>query len=262
MKLTAHTAKSASTPKGGLRAMLRVFLHIQGTGAPAPGQIGRVALPVALPAPRRIVPALLLALAAALALTSATAHAAEACPNESIRQLEPYASALPDCRAYEQVTPVEKNATNPAGPPNLVQASPDGDGLVFLVPANMPGSEGSSNVPVFLASRAFGSWSNEGLLPSSPPGVKDDVLGWSKDLTQTALGAQMPSDSSPSLYLRDNASGTYQLVVSALGGETHFAGFSADDHSLIFETAVRLLESATAEKTNLYVLHNGNLSLA
>jgi hypothetical protein len=88
-------------------------------------------------------------------------------------------------------------------------------------------------------------------------------LGWSEDLSQTALEAQMTGDSSPGLYLRDSASGSYQLSASVPGyPETYLAGFSAEDHSLIVESAARLLPDATAEKTNLYVLHNGNLSLA
>lgn len=167
----------------------------------------------------------------------------------------PGIAGLPDGRAYEQVTPVNKDGTNPAGFRNDVQASGDGERIVFLVPANMPGAGGSSTPPLFLASRGAEGWSSQGLLPPSPPGVEDNVLGWSEDLSQTALQAQMAADASPGLYLRDAASGAYRLAAGLGPRQVRLAGFSADDSHVLFETAEQLLPSAEAGVTNLYELN-------
>src|ERR1700675_1113280 len=50
-------------------------------------------------------------LAGGLAFSTATALAAEPeapCSNEQLRAEQPFASALPDCRAYEMVSPLVK----------------------------------------------------------------------------------------------------------------------------------------------------------
>ena len=57
---------------------------------------------------------------------------ANSCPNEQIRKQEALASQLPDCRAYEQVSPVNKNTTDAQGRPYLVQSSPSGSGVVYF----------------------------------------------------------------------------------------------------------------------------------
>lgn len=209
-----------------------------------------------------------MAIAWATLLVGATAPAAKAdvCPNEALRTREPYALRLSDCRAYEQVTPVNKDGTNPGGAENLVQASIRGNRIVFLVPANMPGGDGASNTPLFLASRDEAGWSSRGLLAPSPSGVEDFVLGWSEDLAEAALFAQMPGDSGFGVYLRDSSSGTYRELVPGLGNsEVSLAGFSSDGSHLIFETEAKLLpEAAPGFVSNLYELDltNDRLSLA
>ncbi len=64
-------------------------------------------------------------------LTPATAGAAGLCPNEQVRIEEPYALALPDCRAYEQISPVEKNYADALGAVTSVNASASGGAVTF-----------------------------------------------------------------------------------------------------------------------------------
>ncbi|MFI4990606.1 MAG: TolB family protein [Solirubrobacterales bacterium] len=202
-----------------------------------------------------------LVLAGAIVCACLGSAAQAACTREQLRAQEVYALRLPDCRAYEQVTPTEKDATNPGVARNAVQASLDGDAIVFFVKANMPNAEGASTVPLFLASRVGEGWLGpkglgpEGLLPPSPSGVKDFVLGWSPDLSQVALLAHLAGDpeGSVNLYLRASATGSDRLAVPNVG-DAFLAGFSADDTHLIFETSEQLLPAAAPGVSNLYEL--------
>jgi hypothetical protein len=200
------------------------------------------------------------------------ALAEEGCVNEAVRQAEAvahpegFALGLPDCRAFEQVTPVDKDGTNPGGYVDGVQASPSGDGIVFVVPANMPGAGGATRIPVFfMGGRSEEGWSDRGLeMPSQPQGT-NEVVGWSEDLSEVIQEVHVdPSSvSGRAVYLRDSSTGVFQLGFSAPGfGVVSPVGFSADDSRSIFETSAQLLPGAAMGRVNLYELHGGVVSLA
>jgi hypothetical protein len=190
------------------------------------------------------------------------------CPNTQIRALQVYSSHLPDCRAYEQVTPVDKDASSPTGSNNQVQASPDGDRLTFIDPAGIPGGVGSATFPVFLASRAGASWSTQGLTPPSQPGFSGvEVTGWNENLTTVASTTVLAGEEQGNgLYLEDTATGSYQLVAGPLPGNFYLeptpAGFSADGSHMIFESSEPFLPEAAAGENNLYEWYDGKLAVA
>jgi hypothetical protein len=200
----------------------------------------------------------------------AGAAAEEGCANEAVRQAETaahpegFATQLSDCRAYEQVTPVDKDGTNPTGYLNGVQASPSGDGIVFVVAANMPGASGGDHPPFFLGSRGGEGWSDRGLQAPRGPHGQSIVVGWSEDLSEGVVESseELPGGNVSSLYLRDGATGSFQLALRAPGNRQFYpAGFSADDSHMIFATQNQLLPSAAAGQLNLYELHGGVVSL-
>ncbi len=195
----------------------------------------------------------------------AGAAADEGCANEAQRPAGSYSSRLPDCRAFEQATPVNKDGSSPSGYENAVHASPSGDRIVFFAPANMPGAEGSESPTFFLAGRQGEVWSNQGLEAPFQPHGFNLVDGWSDDLSESLdlVGENSPG-SGVGLYLRDSATGSLRLVADHLGrySSVGLAGFSSDDSHMIFETSDQLLPSAVAGQTNLYEWHNGALSLA
>jgi hypothetical protein len=161
-----------------------------------------------------VAPALVIASSIAAALLGAAAPvAAAACPNEAVRQ-EQAAVALPDCRAYELVTPTQKDATEPkavvAGllEPTLeaipgARAAADGGRMAWDSEYVLPGSP-SVGVD-YLSTRTDGGWSTEAVVP--PQSAEHGVLcpffvgmvGWSANLDRGVLAdgyGQEPSSDS------------------------------------------------------------------
>ncbi len=90
----------------------------------------------------RVRPAMLASLAAAVCLLAVPAVAsAAACPDEGAREGQVHGSALPDCRAYEQVSPVDTNDIDAKGLPGNVQASPSGDRIRYFSLTPFAGGE-------------------------------------------------------------------------------------------------------------------------
>ncbi len=189
---------------------------------------------------------------------------AEGCANEEVRQLSGYSSALPDCRAYEQVTPVNKDGGDPAGYVNGMQASLSGERIVFVTPANFPGEASSSEQPRFvLSAREANGWSTHGLAPAMEPHGHSHVEGWSEDLAKVLVHASGVSPGAGSfLYMRDDAGGLFQPIVpTGIFTQFFMAGFSSDDSRLFFETPEQLLPTAAAGTDNLYEWDGQTLSL-
>jgi hypothetical protein len=119
-----HTEHNAKTPHTatGLFATLRGLLHAQGTGASSP----------------RYVLATLSVLATTLgvlAFSTAAAHAEE-CPNAVFRTGP--SAHLPDCRAYEQVSPPFKNTSGA----RLFSYSPGGTSAGLILTTALTETEG------------------------------------------------------------------------------------------------------------------------
>ncbi|HEU5142893.1 MAG TPA: hypothetical protein VFU04_07035 [Solirubrobacterales bacterium] len=157
----------------------------------------------------------------------------EPCPNDAFRYGA--SAALPDCRAYEMVSPVSKNGADIVGGRTIegedmgsyVQASPDGDKITYsaLFPAFCD-SPNSFSYNQYLAvrsesepRRADDGWSCEGIhppyegrrLPGATPGVTRDFIAFSPDLCSAwMVDLQTPAifsggqDEAANLYRRQN----------------------------------------------------------
>ncbi len=214
------------------------------------------------------------------ALAPATAGAAGSCPNEQVRIEEPYARALPDCRAYEQVSPVEKNYADALGAVTSVRAAPSGEAVTFdsLGPFPLDGgaSEGSPELfSAYLSTRSSEAWPTQNLEPAVDPGGLGAVLGVSEDLAYSFV----LSDNEPpllgesgagaiegrqALYMRENRTGSYRLLFQAQAGEKvsfFLVADAARDTRVLFESANPLTHGATVGVRNLYEWHEGQLSL-
>jgi hypothetical protein len=179
---------------------------------------------------------------------------AEGCPNKQ----DGYALALPDCRSYEQVSPVKKNFTDALGEADVVQSSPSGDGITFFSDAPFPGVLSATGPSLYLSTRAAGEWSTQGLVPPTAPRSQPEhgsasVLSLTEDLSQAIVNTEPGLEASLALgrysYLRDNATGTFQLLGP---GVATFADAAADDSRIIFESSEQLLRNAAPGVVNLY----------
>lgn len=140
----------------------------------------------------------------------AGAVATEGCPNEG-RRLEQGSGFLPDCRAYEMVTPADKGSGEPE-PINVGEAGEERD-IAPLRPSSLAPADGAraavgggrmawvseplagAHAPGLshLSTRAAGGWSSEDLVPPMSP--LNDLLcpalmgasGWSSDLVRAVL---------------------------------------------------------------------------
>jgi NHL repeat len=183
-----------------------------------------------------------------------------ACPNDNLRS--GFGRRLPDCRAYEQATPIDKHGSNAQGTLNRIQASSDGDRVTFLTNGGLPTTGGSSNLYPFLASRGAAGWSTDGLMPATEPGGGAGVSGWSEDLSTTLVSGPEPAGGN-ALYLRDSDSAAFQLIPTNAPQVQGVGGFAADPLHLIFEDGgAGLLPGAMPFKENLYELDHGTLTLA
>jgi hypothetical protein len=182
-----------------------------------------------------------------------------ACPNDPLRTGA--GAALPDCRGYEQATPIDKHGANAQASIGLVAASSSGDRVTYFINGGLPTSGGSSDLFPFIASRGPSGWSSDGLLPATDPQFTAQIIGWNDDLSAVLDVAPGPGNVGKGLYLRDS-NANYQLE---LAGPSNFflalAGFAADPSHLVFETKAGLLPGTTSGKNYPYDLDHGGLSL-
>jgi hypothetical protein len=134
------------------------------------------------------------------------------CPNEALRQ-ELGSGSLPDCRAYEMVTPVFKEGYEFFP----LYFSSDGDRAFLGSLAVVAGAEGSSATDVvetdmYLGTRTAGGWQLESVYAPPSEFVQEFLAGEpgsGVSLWEQHTPAQ--SDSTHDLYIR-SAKGVYSLV--------------------------------------------------
>jgi hypothetical protein len=206
-----------------------------------------------------------------------------ACPNAQSRT---GASAnLPDCRAYEQVTPVDKEGAQEAynyGPKvdSGALVGEDGEHLLFENPVVNWGSGTGSGASPYLFSRhdAQHGWSITSGAPQPETGAQQLVPElYNDDLTQVAVEAGVHTSLGDGLSMEVNyevgpTGGPYSFVASVprKDVETGAAGFydgwvaASDDFSkLILQVEDhKLLEGPTGTKSgnDLYEYSSGELS--
>jgi DNA-binding beta-propeller fold protein YncE len=193
--------------------------------------------------------------------------------------------ALPDNRAYEQVTPANKGGgevANGGGQTVIVpdRAAPNGDALFYSVTAPLAGA--SSSGDNYLAVRGGGGWASHDLIPPQAGDVfgVGSIQATSLDLSKGLLvdGGNSPfgqddpalvsgePSGNQNLFVRDNASSTYQLANPTPPGvapaTARLANVSADLAHVAFDEQAALTPDAPgAGVDNLYDWSAGTLRL-
>jgi hypothetical protein len=209
--------------------------------------------------------------------------AAEECPNAQLR-LENGSLALPDCRAYELVSPVDKNGGAIQGfgqnsGDDVLQAAEDGNGITYSSSASFAGGLGAPTASQYISRRGEGGWSTENItLPtvSAAYGNAEDGVPYQLFSTDLARGLLLngwrcgEGEECPRSYsLRESASGA--LTASPAEPDLRFAGASPDLRHLILSTCAALTPDATevpsggggcvSAEANLYEWGEGQLTL-
>lgn len=225
------------------------------------------------------------AVAFAWASGSSAAQAA-GCPNDALRdQVE---QALPDCRAYEQVSPLDKNGSDVGVHGSEVLAfvaSKDGTRLEFDTLGALPGAQSAGLLNPNLSRRGDKSWSTQ---PIAPPIVTIPSFDlpsfqyYTDDLRHLILrtppGPILPPNAAPgaaNLLVRDNDDGSYRTISvlppsgTVPPGEIRyvFAGASDDLRHILFEADDPLTPDAPPNPSpfdhnrNLYEFVDGQVRL-
>jgi hypothetical protein len=208
------------------------------------------------------------------------------CPNEQLRAENALSLSLPDCRAYEQVSPVDKNDSDVKDAFHgdaSQQSSVNGDRVVYESVGAFPGAP-SGERDQYLASRGASGWSTRAVtfpLKTSlggPTGYDDYFLPLSPDLStgvlrqaEPALVAGAPGPAIWNLYVGHLLTGSYELVTdvnpphqSGVNFGATFQGASTDFSHVIFSANDALTPEApwpNSRGSNLYEWVGGQLHL-
>lgn len=236
--------------------------------------------------------------AGVLPLLPAVASAGEGCANEALREVQGSAY-LPDCRAYEMVSPPEKLGADVVAMSSRTRAAAgESPGLPAAVEFSSLGGfgdvHGTGISTEYLAQRdrtpGTSGWSSHGIVPQQNPTTLLGLLGgqepgykadMSPDLTKGVFWASTPLTDAPNvahvpnLYLREDlrtpGEGSYRLLTDSFSElpapvfgvdiRELVAGTSSDFRHVLFESRQDLTAGATGTNAKLYKSDDGVVRL-
>jgi hypothetical protein len=172
-----------------------------------------------------------------------------ACSNEQRRAEQPYALELPDCRAYEMVSPVEtsgQDATDSfvaSGP----RAAVSGEAVTFASRGDFADPTGDAYENQFLSRRGREGWSTQEITPLHDPTEGElqtsyESTAFTPELTagiastNASLTVEVPQvgHGEYGLYVDDFAGNSYRYVANAGETEAAMIGTSTDLSHVVF----------------------------
>ncbi len=204
----------------------------------------------------------------------------ETCPNATFRTGP--SAQLPDCRAYEMVSPVDKKGTDAkAGRgtfPELDQSSTSGQQFTYSTVRAFGDAVSDPYSSQYMASRGADGWTSHGISPpqgkslSGFPATTSEFKAFSPDLSTAWLVDPADPPLTPdainhyiNIYQRDNTSGSYQALTTLkplneiTSGQyfPEFQGASSDGSHAIFRSLAPLTPEAPNTESVLYEWFDG-----
>ncbi len=216
-----------------------------------------------------------------------SAIAAGTCPNEQLRAEQPYGATLPDCRAYEMVTPLDKGDSDVLSAASRASVSDEAPAITYVSPGIFAEPQSALLDDRYLSRRGPDGWSTEDI---SPPVTSfgDSLSTPFNELffTPELSKGVVESEDTPllkgqpagyiNLYVADLEDDAYQAVTSVTppypevppytGGLTaqdgpYTAGVSTDLSHVVFQESAGLVEGAAPQDEHIYEWVGGKLSL-
>lgn len=221
------------------------------------------------------------ALVAGIAAVPSAAQAADDCANAAVRAQQ-QSQHLPNCMAYERVTPAAKGTQAPW----LTAISEDGDSALFRMDAMLAGQE-SFEDPVYRSVRGADGWTTVGLVPSLEGPVRrarytQDRMtpsAWSRDLSRVVIPTKFPFSpndvggatgvqtyTTEDVYLRE-PDGTFRWLVpdptvpSAVTGQVGTYGASPDLERILLQSQRSFDPRVAANVTQPYLWTESGVKL-
>jgi hypothetical protein len=214
-----------------------------------------------------------LVLVACMSGISVSSAQAEGCANEQLRAEQPYGLELPDCRAYEMVSPLDKGDSDATRGEARVAVS--GEAITYASLGSFANPKGASGYQQYISRRGSGGWSTQSITPpfssftttlfNAYPGqiFTPDL---SKGVTQTDV--PLASQAQPgyeNIYVRDTVGGSYELVESNVAegeayrfrAEPFVLGASTNLDDVVFEESGVIDEWADDRLSPVSIFPNG-----
>jgi hypothetical protein len=207
-------------------------------------------------------------------------------PTKALRTFAPGEGALPDDRAWEQVSPPQKGSAEVAVPSvaggffaeehslRILAAAGSGEALTYTSWTSFGDPESAPATSQYLSKRSASGWGTENVSPFgfNVEPLRLPYVGFTPDLGFGAFVTSEPAltpeakGGRENLYLRDNQSGALQaLTIEApqqgKGFCTGYAGASADGQHAIFAAPGTMAGAPAGEGFSLYEWSPAGLAL-
>ena len=214
----------------------------------------------------------------ALLGSGAPAAGADSCHNAAIR-VQQHSTHLPGCRAFEMVSPPEKNDSDINYTASRTRIAPDGGKITYTSVGAFANAVGTGSAVQYMATRGAGGWVTH---PITPPQRTNELSAFSNHLfvsfsddlrfgafRQFGGSAVTGGPNARNLFVRDDSNGSYRLISDAVPGEGVLFGAepyyvdATDDfsHATFTSKAALTPDAPNDGLEKLYERVNGSLRL-